>query len=241
MNSTTLGQKITALRKARGMTQEELSEAIGVTRQTISKWELDASTPDLNYLCALADLFGVTTDYLIRPDAVLETKAAPQETALPTEPTSPVTTEPPPSAAPATDAPPPRKQLNTRPAGWVMVGLTGILLLVALLSLLTDNQMPELLIFAGVAAVFALELLLIRYHTLFAVMWTAWGFWSFSVTVMSGSPFVLLAMMQAGASSMNVSIAFIMSILWVFYTAFCIGATVGVIRKHIREKKKTDR
>ena len=64
----TLGQKITNLRKARGMTQEELSEAIGVTRQTISKWELDTSTPDLDYLCKLCDLFGVTADYLIRPE-----------------------------------------------------------------------------------------------------------------------------------------------------------------------------
>ena len=63
----TLGQKLISLRKSRGMTQEELSEAIGVTRQTISKWELDTSTPDLDYLCKLCDLFGVTADYLIRP------------------------------------------------------------------------------------------------------------------------------------------------------------------------------
>ena len=61
----TLGQKLTNLRKARGMTQEELSEAIGITRQTISKWELDTPTPDLDYLCKLCDLFGCTADYLL--------------------------------------------------------------------------------------------------------------------------------------------------------------------------------
>ena len=76
----TLGQKITNLRKARGMTQEELSEAIGVTRQTISKWELDTSTPDLDYLCKLCDLFGVTADYLIRPEKETVETAPPPPT-----------------------------------------------------------------------------------------------------------------------------------------------------------------
>ena len=93
----TLGQKITNLRKARGMTQEELSEAVGVTRQTISKWELDASTPDLDYLCKLCDLFGVTADDLIRPgrETVEATKSATTPTCAPTPVSQPE--QPPPS------------------------------------------------------------------------------------------------------------------------------------------------
>ena len=64
----TFGQKLQQLRRARGMSQEDLAGQLSVTRQTISKWELDTSTPDLDYLCKLCDLFGVTADYLIRPE-----------------------------------------------------------------------------------------------------------------------------------------------------------------------------
>ena len=43
-----LGQKIASLRKKNNLSQEELAERIGVTRQTISKWELEETTPDIN-------------------------------------------------------------------------------------------------------------------------------------------------------------------------------------------------
>ena len=46
----TFGQKLQQLRRARGMSQEDLAGQLSVTRQTISKWELDQSTPDLPYL-----------------------------------------------------------------------------------------------------------------------------------------------------------------------------------------------
>ncbi len=66
----TFGQKLQQLRKARGMSQEDLAQQLSVTRQTISKWELDQSTPDLPYLAAISDLFDVSTDYLIKGHAV---------------------------------------------------------------------------------------------------------------------------------------------------------------------------
>lgn len=70
-NIMNLGKKIILLRKQKGITQEELAEVINVTRQTISKWELNQSTPDLEYLAAISEYFGVTTDYLIK-DVVKE-------------------------------------------------------------------------------------------------------------------------------------------------------------------------
>ena len=70
----TFGQKLQQLRRARGMSQEELAGQLSVTRQTISKWELDQSTPDLPYLAAISELFGVSTDYLIK--SVLSAEAA---------------------------------------------------------------------------------------------------------------------------------------------------------------------
>lgn len=72
----TLGKKLQKLRKRQGLSQEALAEKVKVTRQTISKWELDQSTPDLVYIDQLSGIFGVSTDYLIKADFE-ETDAAP--------------------------------------------------------------------------------------------------------------------------------------------------------------------
>lgn len=60
----TLGNNIAKLRKAKGMTQEALANALGVTNQAVSKWESGQSCPDIALLPALADLFGITLDEL---------------------------------------------------------------------------------------------------------------------------------------------------------------------------------
>ena len=61
----TFGEKIQKLRKQQGLSQEALAEKVTVTRQTISKWELDQSTPDLEFIAQLSSIFGVSADYLI--------------------------------------------------------------------------------------------------------------------------------------------------------------------------------
>ena len=71
----TFGQKLQQLRKARGMSQEDLAGQLSVTRQTVSKWELDQSTPDLPYLAAISEFFGVSTDYLIKETSSAEETA----------------------------------------------------------------------------------------------------------------------------------------------------------------------
>ena len=60
-----LGNKIQKLRKENNLTQEELAEKIDVTRQTISKWELNETTPDINYSKKLAETFNVSLDELL--------------------------------------------------------------------------------------------------------------------------------------------------------------------------------
>ena len=60
----TLGERIQALRKEQGLSQEELAEAIGVSRQSVSKWENDAALPDTDNVIQLSRLFGVSTDVL---------------------------------------------------------------------------------------------------------------------------------------------------------------------------------
>lgn len=58
--------KIIRLRKKNGWSQEELAEKMNVSRQAVSKWESAQATPDLDKLLQLANLFGVTTDYLLK-------------------------------------------------------------------------------------------------------------------------------------------------------------------------------
>ena len=62
----TLGEKIQKLRREKGLSQEALAEKLAVTRQTISKWELGQSLPDLNFIAALCSIFEVSSDYLIK-------------------------------------------------------------------------------------------------------------------------------------------------------------------------------
>lgn len=61
-----LASKIQQLRKAKGLSQEDLADAIGVSRQAVSKWESAQSSPDLDKILSLSDYFGVTTDYLLK-------------------------------------------------------------------------------------------------------------------------------------------------------------------------------
>lgn len=105
----TLGEKICRLRKARGMSQGDLADRLGVSRQSVSKWETDGSVPDLDKLVAMSRLFGVTLDALV----------CGEETAEPEEEEPP---EPPQSTGPGR---------SRQVVGGVLlgVGLLGLLLL----------------------------------------------------------------------------------------------------------------
>ncbi|MDE5859026.1 MAG: helix-turn-helix domain-containing protein [Oscillospiraceae bacterium] len=63
-----LADKIIDLRKKSGMSQEELAEKMNVSRQAVSKWEGAQSVPDLDKILALSEIFGVSTDYLLKDD-----------------------------------------------------------------------------------------------------------------------------------------------------------------------------
>ena len=79
----TLGEKLQKLRKARSLTQEELAAQIGVSRQSLSKWESDGALPDTANIIILADLFGVSTDYLLREAEASAPSPAPDSPAAP--------------------------------------------------------------------------------------------------------------------------------------------------------------
>ena len=62
----TIADRILTLRKSKGMSQEELADAVGVSRQAVSKWESEQATPDLEKIVIMSDIFEVTTDYLLK-------------------------------------------------------------------------------------------------------------------------------------------------------------------------------
>ena len=60
-----LGNKLSELRKGKHLSQEEAADKLGVTRQTISKWELDQSTPDFDKIVPICELYGISPDELL--------------------------------------------------------------------------------------------------------------------------------------------------------------------------------
>ena len=65
MEKMTMGQRIAQKRKEQNLSQEALGEALGVSRQSISKWESDTSLPEIEKLVALSKLFGVSVGWLL--------------------------------------------------------------------------------------------------------------------------------------------------------------------------------
>lgn len=63
-----LAEKIILLRKRNGWSQEELAEQLGISRQSVSKWELGASIPDLDKVLKMSKVFDVSTDYLLKDE-----------------------------------------------------------------------------------------------------------------------------------------------------------------------------
>ena len=73
-----VNEKIYSLRKENHMSQEELADKIGVSRQTVSKWELGESSPDFDKIAPLCELFNITADELLR-DKKIESVKTPEE------------------------------------------------------------------------------------------------------------------------------------------------------------------
>ena len=69
-----LADKIIDERKKNGWSQEELAEQLGVSRQSVSKWESAGSVPDLKKVIQMAELFGVSTDYLLKDELEKENR-----------------------------------------------------------------------------------------------------------------------------------------------------------------------
>ncbi len=70
MEKKTIGTFIAALRKASGMTQQELADRLGVSNKAVSRWERDENAPDLSLIPAIAEIFGVSCDELLKGERI---------------------------------------------------------------------------------------------------------------------------------------------------------------------------
>ena len=69
-----IADRILYLRKSKGISQEELADKVGVSRQAVSKWESEQSMPDVEKIIIMSDYFNVTTDYILKGIEVVENK-----------------------------------------------------------------------------------------------------------------------------------------------------------------------
>lgn len=79
MDTEKIGAFLAALRKSRGLTQQEVADALGITDKTVSKWECGKGLPDISAIPAIAELFGVTADEILRGERIPRTGAAASE------------------------------------------------------------------------------------------------------------------------------------------------------------------
>lgn len=151
----TTGQKIQALRKGRGLTQEQLAARLGVSRQAVSRWELDETLPDTQNLLPLKEALGVSIDTLLDSTRGLE---------------EPATQEGP---APAAASPPARPSLGAllKRRFWLLLLPVELVLFVAL-AVWRLGKAPSL---ALLLLVQGLWLCLLLYLLLLVVYFLVWG------------------------------------------------------------------
>ena len=82
----TISDKILKLRKEKGLSQEAFAEMLGVSRQSVSRWESGAAVPDIDKIILLSEVFGVSTDYLLKPDPIIEPEETVAEETVPDVP-----------------------------------------------------------------------------------------------------------------------------------------------------------
>ena len=211
----TLGERICALRTAGGLSQSELAERLGVSRQSVSKWETDASMPDLDKLVKISEVFEVTLDQLVRGAEPAPAQAGEQ--------------------APAPPAVSERGRLTVR----ILAGLLLLLFggLVLLLCTLAWGPAQESLILALPFLLCGAVCLVCRRHPALICGWLVWGLLAAGLPYATGIhiwlPLALVAMIRHGLWVQ----VFLAGWMYLFL-AVLAAATFRQVRKWRQRKSK---
>lgn len=210
----TIGQRIAELRKERGYSQEYVAEKLDVTRQAVSKWECDASAPDTYNLIALAELFGVSVEYI----AVGKKEPAP-DSAIPPLAESPVV---------VTNHF--RQSLGLSNILGIIFLICGIICSVLAIVLDEDRLLPLALSFI-VCTVFSF--LQVKHKPLV----TAWGYWFYDLLLgifgMASGPFLVFNTAYYGSG-------FIWNLIFGYVTWIWLAANIIYTVYYIRKIKKAN-
>ncbi len=141
MTDTTLGQRIAERRKLLGLSQESFGEKMGISRQAISKWEADNSTPEVEKLITMSKLFGVSVDWLLGTEEEEEPFQIAAAFRMPRQ--EPVT--PPPAPEPEqeiADPEPPAEEPEAKklPLNWLNILCAAVAVISLVLSIISMNR-----------------------------------------------------------------------------------------------------
>ena len=123
-----LADKIIELRKKQGWSQIDLADRLGVSRQSVSKWEMAQAVPELDKIIKMSELFAVTTDYLLKDAAAPEPAAG--SASPPPPPQEPPRTEAEPGPGPETETPPAAQKPRRRIWPWVLAACLAVFVVV---------------------------------------------------------------------------------------------------------------
>ena len=123
-----LADKIIELRKKQGWSQIDLADRLGVSRQSVSKWEMAQAVPELDKIIKMSELFAVTTDYLLKDGAAPEPAAG--SAPPPPPPQEPPRTEAEPGPGPETETPPAAQKPRRRIWPWVLAACLAVFIVV---------------------------------------------------------------------------------------------------------------
>ncbi len=189
-----LGENIIRLRSERNLSQEKLAAELGVSRQAISKWETDASVPELEKLLRMSEVFGVTLDALVKGDVPQEGPQA--QGAAPVQQTLVVE----------------RRGTPLRVILGILALCLGALLLFIMLLLHGAADLWAVFFFVAPFLLSGVLALAVRRHTALAVGWALWLFYRLTVACLTGAQLSLRALLYAGGVSRFVSWLFLLSL-----------------------------
>lgn len=239
----TLGQKLQKLRTDAALSQEELAARLDVSRQAVSKWELDKTMPEVKYIVMLSDLFQVTTDTLLKDGPLPGSEAAAPEIKPPpplpeagsAASDAPVSVFPAPAAAPI-----PETNLKQESLACGMLTCGTLLFLILLLTYLGFycfafrplGRWPLLMVLLAGVPLMAAALVRFRQEVpsvssrLFRRRFVLCGtLWSFSITLLCGYCEVvddLLVSQVMGLTSIPLLLAMTAGLAALFYGSFTL-------------------
>lgn len=219
----TLGEKIIQLRTQKNWSQSDLADALDISRQSVSKWETDASIPELDKLLKLSELFGVTLDELVRGEDVSKKESETVAQSMPT------------SFAPKET---PEREKRQTITGTVLLCTSAIILI---LSLLLAGNLLIGLLFATPFFICGIICFTLKQRVGLCCGWVIYLYIDLYLRFATGLSWTTIFMTHLWTAHMNyarLSIAWLQFIIMVLMT-LCTMHSYRMLRLYVTKKEIT--